>query len=111
MNCIICNKEIEKSKYSNAILCSSECFHIDFWNSKVEIKNDPNSVRENGTQYYIGTPDGSFKGFGGRRFKITFNDGRVVKTDCLWHNGEIPDEFKDRLPDNAVIEGVEGLIE
>lgn len=40
MKCEICGKEIEKSSYSSAILCSSECFGKHFWNEIVKDKNN-----------------------------------------------------------------------
>lgn len=103
MNCVICGKEIEKSKFSNKVLCSSECFHIDYWNGKVEIKDDPRSVRVNGEQYYISDENSksTFRGFGGAKFKIKFFDGREIVSTNLWYNGVIPEEFKNKLPDNA----------
>jgi hypothetical protein len=103
MNCIICGKEIEKSSFTNAVLCSSECFHINFWNEKVEERDDPRIVRVDGKQYYIGNEDDSshFRGFGGTRFVIQFFDGRKVISTNLWYNGEIPESHKELLPDNA----------
>ena len=29
MRCIICGKEVEKSHYMNAVLCSDECFRVN----------------------------------------------------------------------------------
>lgn len=103
MNCIICGKEIKKSSYTNAILCSSECFHINFWNEKVEGKDDPRVVRIKGEQYYIGDENSTsyFRGCGGAKFKIRFFDDREVTTTNLWYNGTIPDSHKELLPDNA----------
>lgn len=102
--CIVCGKEIEKSAYMNADLCGSECFHINFWNEIVDDKDNPNRVRVNGKAYYIGNEKdkSSFRGFGGARFHIKFLDGREVISTNLWHNGEIPEDFRDRLSDNAV---------
>jgi len=107
MNCIICNKEIEKSKYTNTTLCSSQCFITDFWNYYVTQKDNPKCIRIDHTHYYIGSEskdirDMGFRGFGGRRFTIKHNDGRLIITTNLWHQGDIPKEFWDRLPDNAV---------
>lgn len=103
MNCIICGKEIKKSSYTNAILCSSECFHINFWNEKVEGKDDPRVVRIKGEQYYIGDENSTSycRGYGGAKFKIRFFDNREVTTTNLWYNGTIPDSHKELLPDNA----------
>lgn len=49
------------------------------------------------------------QGSGGSLFKIRFNDGREVLCDNLWHQGEIPENFRDRFPDNAKFVKEEGL--
>ena len=102
MQCIICNKEIDKSRYSNKILCSTECFMIDYWNDRVKDIN-PKVAIIKGEHYTIGNEKekGGFRGFGGRKFIINFFDGRIVETTNLWYQGVIPEDFKDSLPDNA----------
>lgn len=104
MKCIICGKEIEKSRYMNAALCSSECFSVNFWNECL----DESAIIINGECYHDGgkKPKGynGFMGHGGRLFKIKMNSGEIIETNNLWHNGEIP---KDRnIKDNAVFEVV-----
>lgn len=99
MKCIICGKEVEKSRYSNAALCSSECFSVDFWNNTL----DDTAIIIAGECYHDGgaKPEGysGFLGHSGRQFKIKMNDGRVIKTNNLWYNGEVP---KERcIEDNA----------
>jgi hypothetical protein len=85
------------------------CLSCDFWLNEVDHKN---SVRIDGSHFQIG-PDypkgyrGSL-GFGGREFHIEFNDGRRVVTHNLWSQGEIPDRFRDILPDNAKFSNGEG---
>ena len=105
MKCKICGKEIEKSSYSNDILCSSECFHVNFWNELVEEYNkDPyHNPVVNGTKYYVGDENnaGAFRGFDGARFCILFNDGTIILSTNLWCNGEVPEEYKDKLKNNA----------
>lgn len=103
MNCIICGREIKKSSYTNAILCSSECFGINFWNKYVQIKDDPQVVRINGEHFYIQDENSKsiFRGHGGTKFKIRFFDGREITTTNLWCQGDIPEDYKDLLPDNA----------
>ena len=99
MKCVICGKEIEKSGYSNKVLCSSECFSVDFWNDCL----DDTAIIVNGECYHNGgmKPDNysGFLGFSGRLFTIQMNDGRVIKTNNLWYNGEIPKERG--IADNA----------
>ena len=104
MHCIICNKEITESKYMNAVLCSPECFHVHFWNCIVDEKDKHIIVK--GHCYYNGDDKGNtenpkYLGHAGRRFWIRFKDGRTITTNNLWFNGEIPEAFLDKLPDNA----------
>jgi hypothetical protein len=77
------------------------CFHCNYWRKLAALAVDPISVRVNGVHYQIGPANEPFPGFGGRRFKISFHDGRVVETCNLWHQGTIPGEWRSELPDNA----------
>lgn len=83
------------------------CFSCDHWLQI--IKNDAaqdkqRAVVTKGKHYYMGkntTGPHRWSGFGGHEFNILFNDGREVKCNNLWSQGEIPEHFRDRLPDNA----------
>lgn len=44
------------------------------------------------------------KGCGGDISVIRFNDGRVVITDDLWGGGNVPERYKELMPDNAQFE-------
>ena len=102
MKCIICNKEIDESKYCDWDLCSSECFYKNFWNEQITSKDDENIVRIDGEQYYISNDtSNSIKGFGGEEFIIRFFSSRVIITNDLWYNGVIPAEYRNKLPNNA----------
>lgn len=95
MNCKICGNEIEKSCYIHEVLCSSKCFYNDFWNETL----DDNAIIIGGECYHDGGTTTDIKGFGGRKFRIQMNDGRIIETDNLRFNGAIP---KDRnVKDNA----------
>jgi hypothetical protein len=74
-----------------------------FWLQWVETRNDPNCVRVNGVHYYIcdEASISTFRGFAGRKFTVKFNDGRVVTTTNMWHQGDIPAALREQLPDNA----------
>lgn len=102
MKCQVCGKEIEKSRYSNGIICSDKCFYKDYWLEYVRTKDNPNHVVINGTHYVVGNEanNGCFRGFGGKRFVILKNKEIIVTTN-LWLQGEIPDYAKDELPNNA----------
>lgn len=106
MKCVICGKEIAKSRYVNAILCSSECFSENYWQERIpESKISPLCVIADGQMYWIGNEkiqsSHEFRGFGGAKWQIDFLDGRQVTSTNLWHNGVIPDKYRAQLPDNA----------
>lgn len=100
MKCIICGKEIERSMYSHKPLCSSECFDEDFWNT---VLNDE-AIIIDGVCYHDGgcneTVHSSLLGFGGKEFIIKRNDGTIIRTNNLWHNGTVP--ANRNVEDNAV---------
>ena len=103
MSCKECQSEIELKfgKDKNSRLESNQlCWDCDFWMDR--IVSDLPKATIGGKFYYINPNEHSeFKGFGGRRFKIRFLDGTLTETTNLWLNGEIPERFRDRLPDNA----------
>lgn len=99
MKCVICGKEIEKTKYFNPELCSNECFKIWYWDKQLDDK----AIIIDGICYHDGgrkrkSYDG-YLGFGGCEFKIRMNDGRMIETNNLWHNGIVPKERN--IKDNA----------
>lgn len=85
------------------------CFNCNFWTELIAVKDDPNTVRASNMygephHYIIGpVTTGSLRwlGYGGNKFIIGFFDGRNVETRNLWHQGEIPEHFQERLPLNA----------
>ena len=84
------------------------CFNCAFWHEKLAGKDAPQSVRVEGRHFWI-EPDqpgrgGCGMGHGGSKFDIRFHDGRKVVSRNLWAQGDIPNHFKARLPDNAVFE-------
>ena len=96
MKCVICGKEIEKSKYANAVLCSTECFKRLFWK---EALDDTALIIDDECYHVEPENESGTRGFGGREFTIQKNDGEIIKTTNLWHQGEIPDYAYQ--PDNA----------
>jgi hypothetical protein len=80
------------------------CFNCNFWTHL--LKDNPAEVVVVGTnRYTIGPvlPEGyrGFKGFDGAKVEIKFFGGREVTTCNLWHNGEVPVHFRDRIKPNA----------
>lgn len=53
---------------------------------------DPKDVRKMG---------GLGVGYGGSAFLFRFKDGREILSHNVWHRGEVPPRFKERLKDNA----------
>ena len=104
MNCEICGKRMDSSPYLESIVCSTECFAAKFWLDKVKRINNPNQAVIDNVVYYIDREDipKDLKGFGGAVHFIKFNDGRLIKTTNLWHNGKLPEAFRSVLPNNAV---------
>lgn len=78
------------------------CFNCAFWIEKLAVKDSPDVVRVGGTHYWVEHNDTAFKGFGGAAFSIKWNDGRTLKCSNLWCQGDIPEHFREELPDNAV---------
>lgn len=106
--CSICGSVEEKEHRSLDAPDKNFCFTCWFWRPKIKAakNNDQYAVRVDGVHYYI-HPDSkggnrAFSGFGGSRFDIRFHDGRLVTTHNLWCQGDIPERFRDVLPDNAI---------
>jgi len=107
VKCKECGKQ-EKLHWTEAtnerLIREKLCFSCNFWNEKIGIKNDPMVVRIDGCHYQIEDEIDepiAFRGYGGRKFVILFDDGRKIVTTNLWFQGEIPKRFQERLPDNA----------
>lgn len=87
------------------------CHTCHFWIEKFGWTFEPDqcrAVRVNHKHYAVGeNTDKGFRGFGGRAFRIRFHSGSIVETTNLWSQGDIPERFWDRLPDNAVFEAVD----
>lgn len=104
--CKECGK-IENSKHYTTganLLAHQLCFHCDFWTDYVEQKDRPEMVVIDNAHYVVGDEKPSIwgvRGFAGRKFVIEFFDGRKVTTTNLWYQGNIPERFLERLPDNA----------
>lgn len=99
VQCIVCGKMIERSRWSHKVLCSQECYSRDFWNDTL----DESAIIIDGVCYHdAGRKSEGYRGFlgyGGREFKIQMNDGRVIETNNLWCQGSIPSSHE--RSDNA----------
>lgn len=123
--CKVCRKvngtrglaESHAARLLSAGICST-CDHwIELWQSR----DNDNVARINGEHYMFGNhvqdaritqdttlemladtlPKNGTLGMGGQATIIRFNDGRVVITNDLWHQGTIPTQFENVLTNNA----------
>lgn len=99
MKCKICGKEMTNHPYGkDNLICDHDCFMIDFWNNAL----DDSAIIIDGDCYHVGEENNSdpyFRGFGGRHFFIKMNDGRIIHTSNLWHQGTVP--VSRHVSDNA----------
>jgi hypothetical protein len=113
LDCVECGEKVNPENWCESTASDlrerSECFSCNFWLRYVRRKDEPNVVRAtDGHHYIIGPEDdrpGCCRGHGGRKFVVRFTDGREVETTNLWHQGEIPERFRGRLPVNATVTG------
>lgn len=80
---------------------SGVCGHCDSWLGLWQRRDNSDIARINGEHYVIGAGFDSVKGMGGAKVTIKFDDGRIVSTSDLWHQGTIPSQLKNVMPDNA----------
>ena len=109
MKCGICGKEMINRNFKNANVCSDECFIESLWIDRLElIEKYKNTNKEHdfvvvkGNLFFIENEKSDIIGYYGREFIILFHDDTYIKTKNLWYSGKIPDEFLERLPDNAI---------
>lgn len=105
--CKECGKDISLYFIPEVVKTLQEyclCHTCNFWREKEEIKNEARVVRIDGVHFSLGDEVNApafCKGHGGRKFVIQFNDGRVVTSTNLWCQGNIPESWRERLPNNA----------
>ena len=84
------------------------CFSCSAWqelyNNK---KDDPRWLRIEGESWVAGPVASGFNrnmnfvGCGGREMTAIKNDGTVIRSNNWWHQGNVPECFKELMPDNA----------
>ena len=92
---------------------SDLCFSCYFWEEQYQTDQEYRKIPEHFSEviiidghHYVADTDPShkknlYKGIGGAPHLVKFKDGRVEAFDNLWHQGEIPEIFREKLPDNA----------
>lgn len=106
MKCKECGKKIETTfVHSESLKIMGLCNSCHRWGelcNRDRLLKD--CVRINGKHYIVGPEDDTrrqWRGYGGSKFRIRKFDGGEIVTTNLWHQGDIPDHFRERLPDNA----------
>lgn len=108
-NCSLCGQEDNLDEYNSCAILDimrqkQVCFNCAFWIDK--INNPPIGQEIIGGHHYIvhpfvKRPENIIKGFLGREFYIRKLDGTLIKSNNVWHQGKIPEHFKNQFPDTA----------
>jgi hypothetical protein len=97
------------------------CFTCAYWHQRLE-QTDEGTVVVNtadGLERYSFDPKHPFvklsdrikmQGYGGRLFVIHFFDGRIVRTNDLWHQGDIPSWMLHYFKANARFDNEEQAV-
>ena len=110
MICCICGKEFEKPGYGKPFdsVCGSECFGEKLWRIREQEYLDGKPfIIINGCLYtdggYVKNPSNpSWLGHSGREFNIKMHNGTEIFTNNLWCGGDVPENHRESLCDNAV---------
>lgn len=98
--CLVCGVKFRRNMKNLHIPDNNACDTCRFWYSHWQDKDSAEVARINGNHYRL-NPGSSFN-MGGAKVRIHFNDGRVVESDGLSHQGEIPHNWVEYgLTDNA----------
>lgn len=107
--CEICGKEFDKPHYYEPYnkVCGSDCFAEKLWRIREkEYIDGKHFIIIDGCMYtdggYRENERSSFLGHSGRKFTIKMNDGAEIFTNNLWCGGDIPENHREILCDNAV---------
>lgn len=87
------------------------CFDCAYWRVAASKKHD---TVIDGRIYSVGDvkkpPNSPYSGMAGRRFDIEYFDGRKVTTHDLWAGGEVPERYRQQIPDTASFSGGAGFV-
>lgn len=103
MICEICGTKFEKQLWGGEFsqCCSEHCFTTKFWDDICKEKEK--HIVIDGVCYAVA--DGSVNGFWGMvvqnlRLKCSIPE-KLSKLNNLWCQGDVPEEYKPRLPNTA----------
>ncbi len=100
VHCKECNRNVPVIDIK--FIAFEKCPECKLWSDYAILKDDKNSVRIAGNQYWIGSETTCDKGFGGQQYILQPLDKRkkMIVTTNLNGCGTIPGIFIKRLPDN-----------
>lgn len=118
MKCPICGMEDDPEDYIESPIKEIMkekgcCFRCAFWfdiangDPDLEDPSQPVVVNHTHWSYRINHPIQFMESHGWSMMPIPtmhyilFFNGDVVTTNCLWHQGDIPEYFQEMIPDNA----------
>lgn len=109
IHCAICGKEDNHENYcidsiTDIMRHKRVCFECAFWIWQNQMDKEGRDFAIIKNRHYVLKPHTEnihFAGMCGGKYRIRFHDGREVICDNLWHQGEIPERFRDIMPDNA----------
>lgn len=106
MKCKKCGKEISFEYLNSDTLKKHKmCFSCNFWREQKiadKKRGAHNWAMIDGTHYVLHPKTNTyFKGFGGRKFNIVFDDGVEVECENLWCQGEPGPIWEKEFPNNA----------
>lgn len=109
--CRLCGQPIENHYINSEEMQEKQlCFSCNFWDNQrlTDLKGDKYSWCVcNGIHYRLGDEDSKatfFRGFGGKRVLIKWNDGTTKESTNLWCQGNIPEHLRKYFPDNATLD-------
>lgn len=109
--CVVCGKDYTNEDFLG--MKENYCFSCSFWQEQLELDNGFRKNPENkkvvivvdGFHYVADIDENNkkdfFKGFGGCDHFVEFLDGKVQSFNNVWFQGKIPENFRDKMPDNA----------
>lgn len=85
------------------LIALNVCFNCNYWLERVDSKSGKQIV-VGGVVYQRGAEKdaGPFRGFSGKPWRVKLHSGEEFRSTNMWFNGQIPDRFKSRIPDNAI---------
>jgi hypothetical protein len=104
--CKNCGKRVRTAGWADDLFIERLCFDCHFWLPKTQMSDKQMGgripLRANGVhRIAVMGEDGPFKGYGGATFVFEFIDGRIGCFANVWHQGDIPAKWRDKLPDNG----------